>query len=106
MYAYPIEGAGEDWESKASRVAADVAESLLPEAYEKRMECRYLLAVPSHIARVAMIGVLRLRYRPRTKKTAAWRAISAQRSMEWARRYEALSLNDEDLQHKRTIING
>jgi hypothetical protein len=53
-----------------------------------------LAPVPRHIAKVAMIGVARLRYRPRTKVTAAWSAELHSRGERWFELYSELGKSD------------
>lgn len=54
----------------------------------------WLAPVPRHIAKVAMIGVARLRYRPRTKLTAAWSAELHSIGERWFERYSQLRQSD------------
>jgi hypothetical protein len=51
----------------------------------------WLAPVPRHIANVQMIGIARLRYRPKTRKTAAWWADRQVKGEGFLRRYEALA---------------
>ena len=50
-----------------------------------------LVPVPRHLANVTSIGVARLRYRPRTKMTAAWWAEYGAKSKHHFDRYNALA---------------
>lgn len=49
-----------------------------------------LVPVPHHYTNVQMIGVARLRYRPKTKKTASWWAEHQQNCLEYLTRYQEL----------------
>jgi hypothetical protein len=49
-----------------------------------------LAPVPRHIANVQMVGIARLRYRPKTRKTAAWWADLQAKGEGFLRRYEVL----------------
>jgi hypothetical protein len=94
LHAYPLREAGEVWE-RGVAVAADVAaRSLLdPKQLKWAIENdKYFFPIPSHI-NPAVLGVARLRYRPRTRKTAAWLAQSKERSELWQRQYETISQN-------------
>jgi len=44
-----------------------------------------------HSSALAVIGVARLRYRPRTRKTAAWFAMGKERCQAWNAVYEKIS---------------
>jgi len=47
---------------------------------------KWLVPVQAHMERVQLVGIARLRYRPKTKATAAWWAKQAQ-WLEWVQRY-------------------
>jgi hypothetical protein len=51
----------------------------------------WFVPVRHHINQVQMIGIARLRYRPRTSKTAAWFAEYQEMGETWIKRYEELS---------------
>ena len=51
----------------------------------------HLAPVPRHIANVQMVGIARLRYRPRTRKTAAWWADLQAKGEHFLLRYEQLT---------------
>jgi hypothetical protein len=62
-------------EGRLGRAAEQAAAALLTEGQYHWARDRYiefLVPVPHHIANVAVVGIARLRYRPRTRKTAAW----------------------------------
>jgi hypothetical protein len=93
LHAYAIEpDVGETWEhgvADAAHAAALV--SLEPAHREWAAENEFhLLPVPSHISNVAVIGIARLRYRPQTRMTAAWFAMSKGRSEAWQSTYESM----------------
>jgi hypothetical protein len=92
LHAYPIGATGEEWERDTSLAAHSTAKSLLPAGYEEWEQSGdwLFLALPSHIAKLAVIGIARQRYRAKTARTAAWVAISKEKSEAWKRRYEAL----------------
>jgi hypothetical protein len=52
----------------------------------------WLAPVPRHIADVRMVGIARLRYRPKTRKTAAWWADLQAKGERFLRKYEALAM--------------
>lgn len=51
----------------------------------------WLAPVPRHVADVRMVGIARLRYRPKTRKTAAWWIDLRTKGEGFLRRYEALA---------------
>ena len=50
-----------------------------------------LVPVPSHVQNVQMIGIARLRYRPHTKLTGAWRAELDDKGNRYISRYEQIA---------------
>lgn len=67
--------------------AALLTNSQLEWAREKGL---YLAPVPQHIANVRMIGIARLRYRPKTKLTAAWFADQEFKGDGYIQKYEEI----------------
>lgn len=61
-------------EDRLGRAAAEAAAEMLTEGQLVRAEVQdlHLVPVPHHVANVQLIGIARLRYRPRTRMTAAW----------------------------------
>lgn len=51
----------------------------------------WLVAAPAHIAEVTMFGIVRLRYRPHTRMTAAWWADYNDRCAKFTEAYDAIS---------------
>jgi hypothetical protein len=101
LHAYAIEpDVGETWEhgvADAAHAAALV--SLEPAHREWAGENEFhLLPVPSHISNVAVIGIARLRYRPQTRMTAAWFAMSKGRSEAWQTTYESIVQSQNSLE--------
>jgi hypothetical protein len=71
---FPCAQHGGGIEAQIGAAAEEAAKSLLSEelnAYAER-ECLILVPLPRHMGNVAMFGVARLRYRPKTALTAAW----------------------------------
>jgi hypothetical protein len=92
LHAYPVgDEAGEEWERSVADAADAAARSLLTSDQQKRAteNKHHFLPIPSHI-NPAVIGIARLRYRPQTRKTAAWFAMSKERSEAWQRRYDLI----------------
>jgi hypothetical protein len=80
-------------EDRLGRAAHDAALSMLTDRQHEwaaEQELR-LTPVPRHITNVPMIGIARLRYRPKTRKTAAWWADLQAKGEGFLRKYEALS---------------
>ena len=62
-------------EDRLGRAAHEAGRALLTEGqcgWTVKNGIQQLVPVPRHIANVQMIGIARLRYRPRTKMTSAW----------------------------------
>jgi hypothetical protein len=93
LHAYALGQGGEQWERDVGEAAHNAALSLLgPEYRPWAIEHgQHFLPVPSHISKIAVIGIARLRYRPQTRMTAAWFAMSKERSQAWMKNYEAIS---------------
>jgi hypothetical protein len=83
----------ESLEDRLGRAAHDAALSMLTDRqHEWAAEQELRLApVPRHITNVQMIGIARLRYRPKTRKTAAWWADLQAKGEGFLQKYEALS---------------
>jgi hypothetical protein len=92
LHPYATGFSGEEWERNVAISAHNAALGLLPPEYENwALENKqHLFLTPSHIAKVAALGVVRLRYRPKTRMTAAWFAMSKERSHVWQSSYEAI----------------
>jgi hypothetical protein len=100
IHPYAV-GNGEEIERKLALAAQRAAEAMLTEEERNWARDRGLLLVPvqRHLSAVQMIGVARLRYRPRTKATAAWFA-ERQGLSGWVSRYEAMAA-PRRMQHQR-----
>jgi hypothetical protein len=121
LHAYPIKDGGcEPWERSvalAAHAAGFVCIAVGQQEWADQ-QARHLLPIPSHIANLAVIGIARLQYRPRTKMTAAWFAKSKERAEVWQPIYEQISVKcaaasprsvatarPDFLQHKRRYKN-
>ncbi len=93
LHAYPLtDGACEPWERRVA-IAANAAGISCLTADRRQwaiQQAYHLMPVPSHITNLAVIGIARLRYRPRTRMTAAWFAKSKERSEAWQPLYEEI----------------
>lgn len=99
LHAYAVDEDGsEPWERSVASAAHIAAFSCLVPAQQEwaSQESRHLLVAPSHISKLAVIGIARLRYRPQTRMTAAWFAKSRERSMEWEMTYDTIAGNNTD----------
>jgi hypothetical protein len=85
-------GSGEEIERRLAEAAQKAAESMLTNEERSRARDQGLVLVPvqRHLSAVQMVGIARLRYRPRTKATAAWFA-ERQDLAGWVSRYEAMA---------------
>lgn len=69
------------------RAAAANLASELPGGFSYEVEnFDYVLPIPQHMTKATVVGIMRLRYRPRTARTSAWYA----KHVESCREYEAL----------------
>ena len=63
-----------------------------------------MVPIPQHIDKVQMFSVARLRYRPKTKLTAAWWAELQTKDEQYIRQYENIAgVSSRDLQHQGQI---
>jgi hypothetical protein len=94
LHAYPVKDGGcEPWE-RSLAIAAHAAGFLCLTPGQQKWavdQAQNLLPVPTHITRLAVIGIGRLRYRPQTRMTAAWFAKSKERSEAWLAVYEKIA---------------
>ena len=83
---------GEQFERDLAFAANMAGAALLTEGQRQwaAEHCIQLVPVASHIAAVQMVGLARLRYRPRTKATAAW-AAAKQKWADFQQRYEVIA---------------
>jgi hypothetical protein len=99
LHAYPIQDGGcEPWERSvalAAHAAGIVCISKGQQEWAVQL-VRHLLPIPSHMSHLAVIGIARLRYRPRTRMTAAWFAKSKERAEVWQPIYEQISVKNAD----------
>ena len=71
----------------------------LSEEYQAGNDGLYLIPMPRHLASVAIVGVARLRYRPRTTMTAAWYGKAKGDAEKWEQIYaEIVSRGGRSLQ--------
>jgi hypothetical protein len=94
VHAYPLDDAGcEPWERAVAEAAHAAGVMCIPasQAEWASQQGRHLLPLPSHLDSVTVIGIARLRYRPKTRMTAAWFAISKERCEEKERDYRELA---------------
>jgi hypothetical protein len=81
---HPLTG---DEMAVAVQVAAASLVAGLPGGFSYEAEgFNYVLPIPRHIPKAAVVGIMRLRYRPKTARTSAWYA----RHTESCRQYEDL----------------
>jgi hypothetical protein len=103
LHAYPLtDGACELWERHVAITANAAGMSCL--TADRRQwaiqQAYHLMPVPSHITNLAVIGIARLRYRPRTRMTAAWFAKSKERSEAWQPLYEEIFVKNAATEQK------
>jgi hypothetical protein len=94
LHAYPIKDAGcEPWELEVATAAHAAGIVCIPASQQEwaAQLGRHLLALPSSLNDLAVIGIARLRYRPRTRMTAAWFAITKERCGKWVQEYQKVA---------------
>jgi len=81
-------------EDRLGRAAHDAGQAMLTNRQREWAEENglWLAPVPRHVANVQMIGVARLRYRPHTRMTAAWRVDLNAKGERFIAQYMALLL--------------
>ena len=86
---------GEAAERELYRAANYAASSMLTEGQINWAAANHLHLVPvrKHIAKVTVVEIFRLKYRPHTTATAAWYAQMRQTTDEYIRRYQGLMQN-------------
>jgi hypothetical protein len=105
IHAFDTEGTGEEIENEIATAARSAGRLMVSEGQYKVAafqaghqpddEDLPLVPVLRHIENVALVGVVRLRYRPRTAATATWYARLQEQGAQYIARYEALSGKDE-----------
>jgi hypothetical protein len=99
LHAYPVTDLGcESWErevSAAAHVAGMTCITPGQQEWVTRQEL-YLLPLRSSLTDPSVIGIARLRYRPRTKITGAWFAISRERAAEFLEEYQQTTEKNKD----------
>ncbi len=89
---HPLRWGGVEGIEKALGLAAhEAGEAMLTEQQRDwaRSEGLWLVPVPRHMRNVQVIGIARLRYRPRTALTSAWWADQQSKGKRHLERYEA-----------------
>jgi hypothetical protein len=86
-------GGSASLEDRLGRAAHEAARLMLTDRQREWAAGQklWLAPVPRHIADVRMVGIARLRYRPKTRKTAAWWADLQAKGERFLRKYEALA---------------
>jgi hypothetical protein len=74
---------GDEAENKVSEAAARAAWAMLSSvghviAQERQATGASIVACPAHVENVALVGIARLRYKPKTRATAAWHARASE----------------------------
>ena len=92
IHAYAID-AGEPWEKDLATAAHRAGYLCLSPGQQQRSieHDRRLFPMPSHIDKLAVIGIARLKYRPRTKMTAAWFAKSKEQGEVFMPTYQEIA---------------
>jgi len=92
IHAYAID-AGEPWEKDLATAAHRAGYLCLSPGQQQRSieHDRRLFPMPSHIDKLAVIGIARLKYRPRTKMTAAWFAKSKEQAEVFMPTYQEIA---------------
>jgi hypothetical protein len=99
LHAYPVTDVGcEPWEREVSAAAHVAGMACIPPGQQEwaAQLGRHLLPLHSSLADPAVIGIARLRYRPKTKMTGAWFAISRERAAEFLEEYQQTTEKNKD----------
>jgi len=86
--------AGEPAERELAAAADMVARVMITEgqlSWAEQNNYRLLIPVQKHIAKVTMVEVFRLKYRPHTSATAAWFALMQQTTAQYLNHYRAMA---------------
>jgi hypothetical protein len=91
IHPYAFTG-GEPSERRVATAAHAAGQAMLTERQRELATSNrlHLVPVPAHIEQVAMVGIARLRYRPRTRATSAWFARMAEWD-EMAERFDEMA---------------
>jgi hypothetical protein len=91
IHPYAMNG-GEPAEFEVARAAESAAEEMLTEGQRRGLEYKDYKLVPAlkHIEKIAMVEIVRLRYRPHTAATAAWYALMQQTTAQYLNFYQEL----------------
>ena len=85
---------GEPGERELAAAADMVARVMITEgqlSWAEQNNYRLLIPVQKHIAKVTMVEVFRLKYRPHTSATAAWFALMQQTTAQYLNHYRAMA---------------
>jgi hypothetical protein len=92
VHAYAVT-AGESWEHDLASAAHEAGFNCLSPGQQQWAidHDRLLFPLPRHIDKLAVIGIARLKYRPRTRTTAAWLAKSTRQAEEFIPVYRQIN---------------
>jgi hypothetical protein len=99
LHAYPVTDIGcEPWEREVSAAAHVAGMACIPAGQQEwaAQLGRHLLPLHSSLTDPSVIGIARLRYRPKTKRTGAWFAISRERAAEFLEEYQQTTEKNKD----------
>lgn len=85
---------GDDHARDVAQAAREFAEALPGGFSYEAAEYEFTLPVMKHMKQAAVVGVYRLRYRPKTKRTAAWYGQHVTSCAEYAEQYRRLAAAD------------
>jgi len=102
IHPYGITG-GEEQERDLAAAADRAGRAMLNEWRQELADKnpgQWLVPVLAHMATVQLVGIYRMRYRPRTKATAAW-FVRRKDWVDWTRRYDELAHPAEGIAQSR-----
>ena len=80
--------------------------SMLVEEYENEVEnWEYLIPALSHMQNIHIVGIGVLRYRPKTKLTAAGYANNEEATKHWVKAYKDMAEHPEALSRLKKTVN-
>lgn len=90
IHAYGLRGAGEQPEIDIATAAHCAGQAMVPEFKLNRGDRLFLAPVERTLPDVQMVGVARLHYRPKTRRTKDWWAEVSSNAEKWVSHYNGL----------------
>lgn len=95
LHAYGIYGAGEQPEREIGTAAHSAAQAMVPDWKLAKGDYCHLAPIVRTMPNVQMVGVARLRYRPKTRRTRAWWSELSSKAPSTVATYEKMGKSAE-----------